>query len=356
MDCMGADFNSVLTAEFFNNPVSSYLYAAILFAAALTVLYILKQLIFARLKELAARTETDLDDLALELLNMVHPLEYGLIALYLASWRLNRTPGFNKAFTFVILVVLTYRAITLVQRLLTYWINRIVAQRSLTESAKASVVRSTQVILRALIWAAAALFVLDNIGVNVSAVLTGLGIGGVAVALAAQAILGDLFNFFVILLDKPFNIGDFVVSDDVSGMIEHIGLKSTRIRSLSGEMVVVSNSNLLSSRIRNYKDLDKRRVVFKTGVVYQTGTDNLRKIPALIKAAVRAQAGAEFERSNLYNTGDSSIDFETVYYITSGDYKTYMDTQEQVLLGILEGFAKEGIDFAYPTQTLFINK
>ena len=191
---------------------------------------------------------------------------------------------------------------------------------------------------------------------NVTAVLTGLGIGGVAVALAAQAILGDLFNFFVILLDKPFNIGDFVVSDSVSGTIEHIGLKSTRIRSLSGELVVISNSNLLGSRIKNYEDLKKRRVVFKTGVVYGTGAEKLRKVPALIKAAVLGTSGTEFERCNLYNTGDFSLDFETVYYVTSGDYALFMSTQERVLLGVIEKFAAEGIAFAIPAQTLFINK
>ncbi|MEI7482744.1 MAG: mechanosensitive ion channel family protein [Elusimicrobiota bacterium] len=353
---MNADINALISAELFGNRVSGYLYAAALFAAVLIVLYFLRHIVFVRLQKLAAKTETDLDDLAIELITMIRPMEYGLIALYMAVRLLNRPPGFDKAFTLVLLVVFTYRAITLGQRLLNYWINKTVAQRGLSEAAKKSVVHSTQVILRALIWAAAALFVLDNIGVNVSAVLTGLGIGGVAVALAAQAILGDLFNFFVILLDKPFNIGDFVVSDTVSGTIEHIGLKSTRIRSISGEMVVVSNSNLLSSRIRNYKDLNKRRVVFKTGVVYQTAPEKLRKIPALIKAAILERAGTEFERSNLYNTGDSSIDFETVYYMATGDYLIYMNTQEQILLSILEGFAKEGIAFAYPTQTLFINK
>lgn len=353
---MNAGLASLLAREIFRNTVESYIYAAVLFAAALAVIYLLRRLIFARLKELAGRTDTDLDDMAVELVNMVRPLEYGLIALYLSVRHLNRAPGLDKAFKLALLTVFTYRGITLCQRLLNYWINKIVAQRGLSETAQKSVVRSTQVILRALIWAAAALFVLDNMGVNVSAVLTGLGIGGVAVALAAQAILGDLFNFFVILLDKPFNIGDFVVSDSVSGTIEHIGLKSTRIRSISGEMVVVSNSNLLSSRIRNYKDLDKRRVVFKTGVVYRTAPEKLRRIPALIQAAVQCRPGAEFERSHLYNTGDSSIDFETVYYIAGGDYKLYMDTQEQVLLGVLESFAREGIAFAYPTQTLFVNR
>ena len=354
---MNADLNAILAVELFKNTVLNYLYAAILFAAAIAILYFLRHVVFARLKELAAKTETDLDDLAMEVINMVRPLEYGLVSLYLGVRHLNRAPGFDKSFTFVILVVFTYRAITITQRLLNYWINKIVAQRGLTESAKNSVVNSTQVILRALIWAAATLFVLNNLGVNVSAVLTCLGIGGVAVALAAQAILGDLFNFFVILLDKPFIVGDYLeAAGTLSGTVEQIGLKSVRIRSLSGELIIVSNSKLLGMELKNYKHMNKRRVVFKTGVVYQTGPEKLRKIPALIKAAVVGRTGAEFERSSLYNTGDSSLDFETVYHIASGDYKIYMDTQEQVLLAVLESFAKENITFAYPTQTLFIDK
>jgi len=353
---MAIDVPSILTTQFLDNTVLSYLCSAVTFAAALAALYVLRHIIFARLRAIASGTETDLDDLAMDLIQKIRPLEYNLLALYLAVRTLNHSPGFGRAANILLLIVFTYRAVTMVQHLLNYWTNRIVSQRGLTEAAKTSVVHSAQVILRAILWVAAALFVLGNLGVNVSAVLTGLGIGGVAIALAAQAILGDLFNFFVILLDKPFNIGDFVVSDSVSGTIEHIGLKSTRIRSISGEMIVVSNSNLLSSRIRNYKDLNKRRVVFKTGVVYGTGAEKLRKVPALIKAVVLGQAGTEFERSNLYNTGDFSVDFETAYYITSGDYTLYMNTQERVLLGIIEGFAGEGIEFAYPTQTLFINR
>jgi len=356
MNSMNTDINSVLYAQFLNNSVLSYIYSAVIFGVALAALYVMRHIVFAKLRTVAATTETDLDDLAMDLIGKISPLEYNLLALYLALRTLNHSPGFGKGAGTLLLLVFTYRALTLAQHLLTYWINRVVSQRGLTEAAKASVVHSTQVILRAILWVGAALFVLDNLGVNVSAVITGLGIGGVAVALAAQAILGDLFNFFVILLDKPFNIGDFVVSDSVSGTIEHIGLKSTRIRSVSGEMVIVSNSNLLSSRIKNYKDLTKRRILFKTGVVYQTETEKLRKVPAIIKKSVLDNSGTEFERSNLYNTGDFSIDFETVYYITTGDYALYMNTQEKVLLGIIDGFAREGISFAYPTQTLFMNK
>ena len=337
------------------NTPEAYGIAAIAFAIALALLYLVKNIGVARLKALAEKTETDLDDLAIGLISKFTCFEYLLAALFIAARYLQRPPAFDKALKAVILLVFTYRAITIIQELLSYWINKVAARRELSGQAKDSVIKSTQVILRSLIWVGAALFVLANLGVNISAVLTGLGIGGVAVALAAQAILGDLFNFFVILLDKPFNIGDFIISDSVSGTIEHIGLKSTRIRSLSGEMVVVSNSNLLNSRIRNYQDLTKRRVVFKTGVVYGTKPELLRKIPSIVKKAVQG-CKAEFDRCNLNNCGDFSLDFETVYYIAEPDYNAYMAAHEQVLLAVIEGLAAAGAELAYPTQTLLVKK
>jgi len=337
------------------NTPEAYGFAVIAFALALTLVYLVKNIVIGRLKALAEKTETDLDDLAIALTEKFCWFEYQLAAFFIATRYLQRTPSFDRVLGAVILLVFTYRAITIIQELLSYWITKVAAQRELSAQAKNSVVRSTQAILRSLVWVAAILFVLDNLGVNISAVLTGLGIGGVAVALAAQAILGDLFNFFVILLDKPFNIGDFITSDSVSGTIEHIGLKSTRIRSLSGEMVVVSNSNLLGSRIHNYKELTKRRVVFKTAIVYGTAPELLKKIPAVIKRAVEARK-AEFERCNLYNCGDFSLDFETVYYFNEPDYNAYMAAHEQVLLGVIEGLADAGAELAYPTQTLLVKK
>ena len=338
------------------NTPAAYGYALVAFGAALALLYLIKNIGVARLKTLAERTETDLDDLLIGLIEKFRWFEYQLAAFYVAARYLNRAPAFDKALHLLLLLVFTYRGITIAQDLLTYWINKVASQRALDGQAKNSVVKSTQVILRTLVWVAAVLFVLDNLGVNISAVLTGLGIGGVAVALAAQAILGDLFNFFVILLDKPFAIGDFIVSDAVSGTIEHVGLKSTRIRSISGEMVVVSNSNLLGSRIRNYKDLTKRRVVFKTGIVYGTAPALLRQVPEIVRKAVQAVPKAEFDRCNLYNCGDFSLDFETVYYLTEPDYNAYMAAHEKTLLGVLEGLTAAGAELAYPTQTVLVKK
>ena len=341
---------------FFGNTPEAYGYAVLTFGVALALLYLVKNIGIARLKALAETTETDLDDMAVALIEKFRWFEYQLAAFYIATRYLERGPVFDKTVKVFVLVIFTYRAITIVYDLLSYWLNKIAAQRQLSVAARASVVNSTQVIMRAVIWVAAVLFVLANMGINISAVLAGLGIGGVAVALAAQAILGDLFNFFVILLDKPFNVGDFLVAGETAGTVEHIGLKSIRIRSVSGEIIIVSNTKLLGMELKNYKHMQRRRVVFKTTVVYQTPIAKLKLVPAMLKEILTGLEKTTFDRANLSNLGDSSIDYETVYYVESPDYNFYMNTHEKVLQAVIEKFGKAGIEFAYPTQTVFINK
>jgi small-conductance mechanosensitive channel len=186
--------------------------------------------------------------------------------------------------------------------------------------------------------------------------VAGLGIGGIAVALAAQAILGDLFSYFVIFFDRPFEIGDFIIIGDFMGSIEHIGIKTTRIRSLGGEQLVFSNTDLTNSRIRNYKRMEKRRVVFKLGIVYQTTTSQVKEVPGIIKTAIENVQDTVFDRAHFATYGDFSLDFEVVYYVLSGDYNKYMDIQQDINFEIKEEFEKRGIEFAYPTQTLFLEK
>ncbi|KAF0125623.1 MAG: MscS Mechanosensitive ion channel [Elusimicrobia bacterium] len=345
-----------LSTRYFGNTVADYLYAAAVFGIVLAGLYLLRSFGISRLRELAKKTKTDLDDLLVDLIYAIKAPEYHLIALYAAVRYLELPPAFHKALFSVILVVLALRAVTLAQRLLDYWLEKFTSERYTDQAVRETVLKSARAVLKTLLWVTAFIFVLSNLGVNVSAALAGLGIGGVAVALAAQAILGDLFNFFVILLDKPFRIGDFVILDDMMGTVEHIGLKSTRVRSLGGELIIVSNSRMLTGGLRNYKAMQQRRVVFKLGVTYQTPLEKLRRIPELIKAAVAAVPDTRFDRSNLQAYGAYSVDFETVYYVTVADYNVYAADHEAVLLKIGEAFAAEKIEFAYPTQTLFVNK
>jgi small-conductance mechanosensitive channel len=207
---------------------------------------------------------------------------------------------------------------------------------------------------RVAVWSIVVLLVLDNLGVDITALVAGLGIGGVAVALALQNILGDLFASLSIVLDKPFVVGDFLMVDDFLGSVEKIGLKTSRLRSLSGEQLVFSNTDLLNSRIRNFGRMFERRVVFSLGVTYQTPRDKLKMIPGIVREAIEAEEDTRFDRSHFSKYGDFSLNFESVYYVLSPDYNRYMDIQQSIYLAIHERFEAEGIEFAYPTQTVFV--
>jgi len=205
-----------------------------------------------------------------------------------------------------------------------------------------------------LLWMVAFIFLLDNFGFNISTLVAGIGVSGIAIAIAAQGILGDLFNYFVIFFDRPFELGDFIIFDDKLGSIEKIGIKTTRIRALSGEQLIISNSNLVNARVHNYKRMERRRVVFRIGVTYQTPLEQLKAIPQMIQEFIESNEQAQFDRSHFQGYGDFALTFETVYYVLTPDYAVYMDIQQAINLKIYEAFAAKGIDFAYPTQTLYI--
>ena len=206
------------------------------------------------------------------------------------------------------------------------------------------------------LWAIFALLILQNLGAEITPLLAGVSVGGIAVALAVQNVLGDLLSSLSIILDKPFVIGDYVVVGDFSGTVEHVGLKSTHIRSVSGEQLVFSNSDLLSSRIRNYKRMQERRAVFTVGVTYSTPAETLEAIPGMIRDIVEAQGNTRFGRSHFKSFGGYSLDVETVFFMTIPDYGIYMDVQQAINLAIYRKFAEEGIEFAFPTQTLHVEE
>ena len=227
-------------------------------------------------------------------------------------------------------------------------------KRSETDPGSTMTLSAVGFIGRIVLWSLVLLLSLDNLGIDVTALIAGLGVGGIAVALAVQNILGDLFASLSIVLDKPFVVGDFLIIDDMLGKVEHVGLKTTRLRSLSGEQLVFSNSDLLQSRIRNYGRMFERRVVFEIGVTYQTPRTKLEIIPTIMREAVEASADTRFDRSHFKEYGAFSLNFETVYFVLSADYNRYMDIQQAVNLHIHQRFEEEGIEFAYPTQTVFV--
>jgi small-conductance mechanosensitive channel len=208
-------------------------------------------------------------------------------------------------------------------------------------------------VARLVVWASVLLVALETLGVQVTAVVAGLGIGGIALALAAQNVLGDVFAWICILLDKPFLVGDFLVVGEFKGSVEKIGIRTTRLRSVTGEELIFSNNDLLGSRIRNYQRMNERRGELVVGVTYQTPPEKLREIPAMLREAAERQELARFDRAHFRSFGASSLDFEMIYWVKRPEYPVFMDVQQAINLEVFRRFETEGIEFAYPTQTIF---
>jgi small-conductance mechanosensitive channel len=344
----------ILQYSILNNPLEQWLLSVITAVFCYATLRLLKRVIRTRLARIASMTETRWDDIVVDAVNRTRSVFLLLISIFFGSLFLQLPARFQTVFLAVVVIAL------LIQ--LGIWLNTIILSvieqyraRSMAKNpAAATTINVIGFISKIAIWSALALVALDTLGINVTTLVAGLGIGGVAVALAVQNILGDVFASLSIILDKPFVIGDFLVIDDFLGSVEYVGLKTTRVRSLSGEQLIFSNSDLLNSRIRNYGRMFERRVVFSIGVTYDTPREKLKQIPAMIRDAVNAEENTRFDRSHFMKYGDYALQYETVYYVLSPDYNAYMDIQQSIYFAIHEAFEKAGISFAYPTQKLFV--
>lgn len=347
--------NELLNQTFLGNSYYNYLIAIGTFLIGLILLFLFKKILLSRLKKWSEKTETKFDDLLIKAIEKtLLPILYFAI-LYLSI----KTLALSETFIYYLGIVTKVLFVFLLVRLILSIINHLTSsylKRFDDFEQRQKQLKGVKVLLNLLVWTIALVFLLDNLGVEISAVVAGLGIGGIAVALAAQVILGDLFSYFVIFFDRPFAIGDFIIVDDKLGAVEYIGIKTTRIRALTGEQLVFSNTDLTNSRVHNFKKMERRRVVFKLGVVYQTSYEKLKTIPQIVKEIIEKQPEATFDRGHFANYGDFSLNFEFVYYILGADYNTYMDTQQNINFEIFKKFEDEKIEFAYPTQTLFVSK
>jgi small-conductance mechanosensitive channel len=339
----------------FGNTILSYLTALAIFIGGTAAVFVFKHYVLIRLKKWAESTVTTIDDLLINAIDksLVPVFYFG--AFYVALHTLSLTSGFKYGLRIAAIILITLLAVRAVTSAVNLGLRSYLKKSGDLEREERQITGMRKII-NFVIWTLALVFLLDNLGVKISAVVAGLGIGGVAVALAAQAILGDLFSYFVIFLDKPFEVGDFIVVGDKMGAVEMIGIKTTRLRAIGGELLVFSNKDLTDSRVHNFKKMERRRVVFKLGVVYQTTSEKLKTIPQMVKNIIVAQNDATFDRGHFASFGDSSLDFEFVYYVTGADYTKYMDIQQAINLSVFETFEREKIEMAYPTQTLFVSK
>ena len=346
---------NIMNQLYLNNTVYDYLISLTLFIAAVIVLKIVRAVFVKRIKALAEKTTTTIDDFLVDAVSgKLIPVLY-FAAFYLSIQRLVLGESVAVWVKTIVVIIITVLSIRFLVMLVKYGVESF-WQKKGKEPGQAEAPSAILTIVRIILWTIALIIILDNMGVKITALVTGLGIGGIAIALAAQAVLVDLFSYFTIFFDRPFQIGDFIVVGEYKGTVEHIGIKTSRICSLGGEELVFSNTDLTNSRLKNYKRMQKRRVVFQIGVTYDTTIANIKEIPSIVKKIINSIADTEFNRTHFFSYGDFSLHFEIVFYVINNDYIKYMDIREKINISIMEEFEKRGIAFAFPTQTLHIEK
>jgi small-conductance mechanosensitive channel len=336
-----------------NNTTGDWLVALTAALAVAIGLYGLKSAVVRRLARLSARTSTRLDDLAAGALASAKPLVMAVLGVYAGASLLDLPPRLDLFVTRAAIAAALIQVAIWGDSGVRGWLAQYRANRG-DDPARATSAAAVGFIARVVLWSLIALMILDNLGFNITTLVASLGIGGIAVALAVQNILGDLFASLSIVLDKPFVVGDFILVDAVAGTVEYVGLKTTRVRSLSGEQIVFSNTALLNSRIHNMKRMETRRIVFSISVPHGTPEPQLRAIPELIGDIVSAQPQVTFDRSHFNGFGPSSLTFETVYIVNSADYRVFMDVQQEIYLQLVAAFAERKIQFALPAQRLHV--
>jgi small-conductance mechanosensitive channel len=336
------------------NDLYDWAVAGLLVVAAVCVLAVLRYVMARAVSVLAKRTATELDDYLAQVIAGTRRWLLFPFALSAGASARELPPKLEQLIELLVVVALVLQAVLWINGFIGIWLERQVAKRRGVDGEGVTALTLLGFAVRVAVWALMLLLILDQLGFDITALVAGLGIGGVAVALAAQNILGDLFASLSIVLDKPFVVGDFVVVGELRGTVENIGIKTTRVRSLDGELIVFANSDLLKSRIRNFKRMYERRVLFLVQVTYQTPPEKLEGIPAILRAAVERRKQTRFDRAHFKEFADSALTFEVVYFVLSPDYNLYMDIQQAINLEILRRFGEEGIDFAYPTRTLFL--
>ena len=347
-------FNNFINSTFWGNTVLSYLILIGVVAVSIILLKIIERTILKRIKIKAEKTQSQFDDtLITGIEKYVLPLLLIGIA-YIMIIQLNMTSSIRRIIEVIAMILATYYLIRLCSLLISYYIE--IRWLRNEDPLKSNRVKAILPIINIVIWMIGIIVLLDNLGLKISAIITGLGIGGIAVAIGVQAIVKDLFGYFVILFDKPFEVGDYIIIDKMQGNISQVGIKSTRIKSLGGEELIISNSDLTNSRLQNYGKMELRRISMHIGIVYDTPFEQLKEIPVFIEEIIKNIDGSLFDRAHFSSYGDFSLIFEIVYKVVGNDYNQFMNIQQEINLKIGEEFAKRNIQFAYPTQVVNLNQ
>ncbi len=339
--------------EYWGNTGLKYAITFAIFIGLILIFKVFQSVILRRLDKLADRTKSDIDDEIIKIVKNIRPRFYSFLAFYLAIQYLTISHFLSQVINVILILWFTYQVLDALQILIDY----VARKKSIEEDNQfRTAIGVASLFLKIGLWTIALMLILSNLGVNITSLIAGLGIGGIAIAMAIKNILSDLFASFAIFFDKPFLVGDYIVVGTTKGTVEKIGIKTTHIRAPQGEQVVVSNNELTSAKIQNFKRLEERRVVFNIGVVYETPTEKLKKIPEMIEQIIKPIPAARFGRTYFTTFGDSALIFEVVYNVETPEYEDYLKINQEINFQIKEAFEKEEIEMAYPTQMVHIKK
>lgn len=348
--------NEWMSMEILGNPPLRWALAALVAVLVATVLGVALRVLRRRVEAWAGQTPGLLDDGLAAGLRATRGWFVIVVALALGMLVLALSPRIEQLVGRIVSIALILQVGLWFHAGIGGWLQAYMTRHRGVAQSSATTTMVLVFVARLVLWSLVILTLFANAGVDVTALVASLGIGGIAVALAAQNILGDLFASLAIALDQPVDIGDFIVMGDTQGTVERVGLKTTHLRSISGELVVVANTDLVGSRISNYKRMFERRAVFRFGVVYATPLEKLQAIPDMVREVVVAQPQARLDRAHLSALGASAVEFEVVYFVLDANYGRFMDVQQNVILGTMAAMQAAGIEFAYPTQTLYLER
>lgn len=345
----------VLQTEFLGNSVKAWITAGITGSVILVLSLLLRGLLVSRLGKIAARTTNNIDDMVVEMLKETRTWVLVATSILIAIAPLAFPASIALVLVPALKLVMLWQAAVWAVCGIRFWIELQLKQRTGThDRTSVAMISAMGVGAKVLVWILILLTALKSVfGLEITPLITGLGVSGIAVALAVQNILGDLLAALAIVFDKPFDVGDTIGVDSITGVVEHIGLKTTRIRSQSGEQIIIGNGDLLKSRLRNYRRMHQRRVVFNLDVPFDTPPDVLARIPQILETIVSGQKPIRFDRSHVSSFTESAVRVETVYYVLDPDYKLYMDIQQAINLEILRRFNAEQLKFALPSRTVY---
>ncbi|MCK5016989.1 MAG: mechanosensitive ion channel family protein [Candidatus Peribacteraceae bacterium] len=353
LQSVGLKDMETLSNVYLGNSALNWIIAVILFFVTVIILFVFLRIVVGHLKKISSKTKWKIDDILVSYIDGLGALIYFSVSLFVSTQHLSLPDPVLLTIKAIFYFALVYEVIKLIEDLSIKLLMLKLGKNGVEAKSLSS---ALGIIIRLVLWSVGFLLILSNLGVNVTSLIASLGIGGLAVSLALQPVFQDMFSSFSILLDKPFEEGDYIVYGEYAGNVKHIGLKTTRITALQGEEVVISNAELTGGKVQNFKKMKKRRIVFGFGVSYDTTSKQLKKILKIIKDIIKGDDLLKLDRVHFKEFGDSNLNFEVVYFIASSKYVDYMNSQQNMNFKIIEEFEKEGIEIAYPTTTVHLVK